>query len=325
MDFALLPPEINSGRMYAGAGASPMLDAAASWTAVAAQLAASATEVAAVISGLGETWRGPSAAAMTTAATRYQAWLAATATTAERAAGQAYRAAEAYETAVAAVVLPAAITGNRARLAALVASNVFGQNTAAIMAAEAEYAGMWAQDAAAMLAYQAASSQACTLPAFTAAPPVAAGELPWIEDTVDSLISDAPYDAPLELLSLFSVLWGVEPAASQLSAIASAATTAASTSTAAPTVAAGVAARISVGAGRAVGRLTVPPAWATPPAELRSAPPVVAPAAEPPRTTPLLLSLPAGAPHGGTPPKRERPQPEYGGLVRFIPRPPSGG
>ncbi len=31
MDFAILPPEINSGRMYAGPGAGPMLAAAAAW------------------------------------------------------------------------------------------------------------------------------------------------------------------------------------------------------------------------------------------------------------------------------------------------------
>ena len=31
MDFAILPPEINSGRMYAGPGSGPMLAAAAAW------------------------------------------------------------------------------------------------------------------------------------------------------------------------------------------------------------------------------------------------------------------------------------------------------
>ncbi|WP_142280753.1 PPE domain-containing protein, partial [Mycobacterium saskatchewanense] len=35
MDFAVLPPEVNSGRMYVGAGAGPLVTAAAAWDAVA--------------------------------------------------------------------------------------------------------------------------------------------------------------------------------------------------------------------------------------------------------------------------------------------------
>ena len=36
MDFASLPPEVNSGLMYAGPGSGPMLAAAAGWDASAA-------------------------------------------------------------------------------------------------------------------------------------------------------------------------------------------------------------------------------------------------------------------------------------------------
>ncbi|WP_264993301.1 PPE domain-containing protein, partial [Mycobacterium montefiorense] len=32
MDYGLLPPEINSARMYAGAHSGPMLAAAAAWS-----------------------------------------------------------------------------------------------------------------------------------------------------------------------------------------------------------------------------------------------------------------------------------------------------
>ena len=35
MDFAMLPPEVNSGRMYAGPGSGPMLAAAAAWDGLA--------------------------------------------------------------------------------------------------------------------------------------------------------------------------------------------------------------------------------------------------------------------------------------------------
>ncbi|MDT5256051.1 MAG: hypothetical protein QOD10_1131, partial [Mycobacterium sp.] len=38
-DFAAIPPEINSGRMYAGPGAESMMVAAAAWDGLAAELA----------------------------------------------------------------------------------------------------------------------------------------------------------------------------------------------------------------------------------------------------------------------------------------------
>jgi PPE-repeat protein len=60
------------------------------------------------------------------------------------------------------------IAANRALLLMLVATNFFGQNTAAIAATEAEYVGMWAQDAAAMYGYAGASSAASALSPFTA-------------------------------------------------------------------------------------------------------------------------------------------------------------
>ncbi|EUA36418.1 PPE family protein [Mycobacterium avium subsp. avium 2285 (R)] len=102
----------------------------------------------------------PSAAAMAAAAAPYVAWLSATSAQARTAAEQATAAASAFESAFAAVVPPAEIATNRARLAMLSASNVFGQNSAAIAAAEAEYGQMWAQDAAAMFGYASASAAA---------------------------------------------------------------------------------------------------------------------------------------------------------------------
>jgi len=38
MDFAFLPPEINSGRMYEGPGSGPLLAAAAAWDGIATEL-----------------------------------------------------------------------------------------------------------------------------------------------------------------------------------------------------------------------------------------------------------------------------------------------
>ena len=94
MDFAILQPEINSGRMYAGPGAGPMLAAAAAWDALATELHAAATTYGAVISGLtAGPWLGPAAAAMAAAAGPYVAWMRTTATQAEQTATQAKAAA----------------------------------------------------------------------------------------------------------------------------------------------------------------------------------------------------------------------------------------
>ena len=53
---------------------------------------------------------------------------------------------------------PATVGANRAQLVTLVASNLLGHNVPPIAAAEARYAEMWAQDAAAMFGYAASSS-----------------------------------------------------------------------------------------------------------------------------------------------------------------------
>jgi PPE-repeat protein len=61
------------------------------------------------------------------------------------------------------------IAVNRSLLMTLIATNIFGQNTPAIAATEAQYAQMWAQDATAMYGYAASSAAASTLTPF--APP----------------------------------------------------------------------------------------------------------------------------------------------------------
>jgi PPE-repeat protein len=170
MDYGALPPEINSARMYTGAGSEPMLAAAAAWDRLAAELRSTAAAYSSVISGLTAAWLGPSSATMAAAATPYAAWLTTTAAQAERTANQARAAAVAYETAFAATVPPAVIAANRAQLATLVATNIFGQNTAAIAATEAQYASMWAQDAAAMYSYAIQSAAASTVTPFDPPP-----------------------------------------------------------------------------------------------------------------------------------------------------------
>ena len=176
MDFALLPPEINSARMYNGAGSGPMLAAAAAWDGLAFELHSAATSYGSVVSGLSAgPWLGAASAAMTAAAGPYVAWMRSTATQAEQTAIQAKAAAAAYEATFAAMVPPPVIAANRTLLQALVATNLFGQNTPAIAATETLYAEMWAQDATAMYGYAGASASATTLPPFTPAPQTTTG------------------------------------------------------------------------------------------------------------------------------------------------------
>jgi PPE-repeat protein len=171
MDFAALPPEINSGRMYAGPGPGSLLAAASAWDGLAAELGSTAASYQSVITELtGGAWTGPSAASMAAAATPYVQWLTTTAAHAEQSATQAKAAAAAYESAFAMTVPPPVIATNRSLLAALIATNVVGQNTMAIAATEADYAEMWAQDATAMYGYAGSSAAASTLTPFPSPP-----------------------------------------------------------------------------------------------------------------------------------------------------------
>lgn len=168
MDFGMLPPEVNSARMYAGPGSESMLAAAAAWDAVAAEMGCAATSYESVVATLiAEPWLGSAAAAMAAAAAPYVTWLAATAALAEQTATQARTAAAAFEAAFVMTVPPPLIAANRIRLMSLVVTNILGQNSAAIAATQAEYAEMWAQDAAAMYSYEASSVAASTLKPFT--------------------------------------------------------------------------------------------------------------------------------------------------------------
>lgn len=164
LDFAALPPEINSARMYSGPGSGPMLAAAAAWNIMAAEMRSAAASYGSVVTELtGAGWLGPSSMSMLAAAAPYLAWLDGTAAQAEEVGSQAFAAATAYESAFAMTVPPPVIAANRAQLAMLVATNVFGQNTPAIAGTEAQYAEMWAQDAGAMNGYATASSTASQL------------------------------------------------------------------------------------------------------------------------------------------------------------------
>ncbi|VBA50699.1 putative PPE family protein PPE32 [Mycobacterium pseudokansasii] len=281
-DFAALPPEINSGRMYSGPGSGPLMAAAAAWDRLADDLETAATAYSSAALELASLrWRGQAADAMVAAVLPFVSWLSTTAVRAEQAAIQASAAAAAYEFAFALTVPPPVIAANRALLTALVSTNWFGQNSPAIATAEAHYAEMWVQDATAMHEYAGAAAIASVLTPFAPPPNVAnlsPAALPWNTllqywtTILDALaISEAfVYDAGgLTLNSLQFVgamLWS---SASNVEVPAAAAGAAAGASSAAAAwslsqVGAGPVA-ISAGLAVKIGPMSVPPGWTPPP------------------------------------------------------------
>lgn len=86
MDFAKLPPEVNSGLMYPGPGSGPIIAATASWDSLAAEVSSAAGDYGSVISDLTSgPLCGPASASMVAAAAPYLSWTNATAAQAEQA------------------------------------------------------------------------------------------------------------------------------------------------------------------------------------------------------------------------------------------------
>ncbi|OBJ01089.1 PPE family protein [Mycobacterium sp. 1465703.0] len=204
LDFAQLPPEINSALMYAGPGSAPLLAAAAAWEGLAIELRSAAAAYAAVMAGLTDgPWQGPAASAMLAAVAPQVAWLLGTGAKAEQAATQAVAAAGAYELAFAETVPPPVIAANRALLTELLATNFLGQNIPAIAATEAQYGEMWAQDAGAMYGYAGESAAASTLPPFEPAEPATnpAGPVRQAAAVTQAAGSESAQDALPQTLS----------------------------------------------------------------------------------------------------------------------------
>lgn len=187
--------------MYAGAGAAPLLAAAGAWNGIASELTATAASFESVVTRLtSEQWLGPASLSMVAAAQPQIEWLSYAADCSALAAAQAMASVAAYETAFAMTVPPAAVAANRAQLAYLTATNVFGQNVPAIAATEARYGEMWAQDAAAMYRYAASSSVAGRLNPLTSPAEVTNPAGIGNQMSLGSVVSTGP-DAVMSLAS----------------------------------------------------------------------------------------------------------------------------
>ncbi len=184
MNFATLPPEINSGRMCAGPGSGSMTKAAAAWDKLAARLYARLADYRSVTSKLAAAWQN--------AATPYIEWLDATAARAAHAATQAKTAASAFESALAAVVPPPVIEANRAQRISLASTNCLGQLSPAIADVEAEYDRMWVRGAAAMNAYAGASADAAIVTPFSSPAATAVTSAPEMMSAGHQVVSAIP-------------------------------------------------------------------------------------------------------------------------------------
>ncbi len=160
MDFATRAPEINSGLMYSGPGAGPMIQAATAWDRLAVRLSTAAADYRSVTAKLAA-GRGVAP---------YLGWLDTLAARAHQAATQLAAAAGAHQSACTAMVPPPAIADNRARRRSLATGNCLGLSGPAIADADAEYERMWARDAGAMYAYARASAEAAAVTPFASPP-----------------------------------------------------------------------------------------------------------------------------------------------------------
>ena len=76
VDYGLLPPEINSARIYAGPGAESLVAAAAAWAGLAADLQDSVAGHRSVITTLTSgPWTGPAAASALASVSPFITWL----------------------------------------------------------------------------------------------------------------------------------------------------------------------------------------------------------------------------------------------------------
>jgi PPE-repeat protein len=151
-----MPPELNTARLMVGAGAAPMLQAAAGWEALAISLETQADELAASLAALTSAWSGTASERAVAATMPMIAWLRAVSAQAMKRSLQSVAQANSYEQAMATTPPIPEIEQNHVTNAVLNATNFFGINTVPIAVNEFDYfVRMWNQAAGAMDVYQA--------------------------------------------------------------------------------------------------------------------------------------------------------------------------
>lgn len=156
MFWHAMPPEFNTARLMAGAGAAPMLQAAAGWEALAISLETQADELAASLAALTSVWSGSASERVVAATMPMIAWLRTVSAQAQKRALQATAQANSYSQAMATTPPLPEIEQNHITHGVLEATNFLGINTVPIGINEFDYfVRMWNQAAGAMDLYQA--------------------------------------------------------------------------------------------------------------------------------------------------------------------------
>ncbi|MCF6388876.1 PPE family protein [Mycobacterium sp. MBM] len=156
MLYAALPPEVNTGRLMAGAGAAPMYQAAAAWEMLAISMETQAEELSASLASLAGSWQGGASERAVQATMPMVVWLRTSALQAQKRAMQAIAQANSYLLAMAVTPPLVEIEMNHVTHAVLEATNFLGVNAVPIGINEFDYfVRMWTQAAGAMHGYQA--------------------------------------------------------------------------------------------------------------------------------------------------------------------------
>lgn len=345
MFFEFLPPEINSGRMYAGAGSSSLQEAAMAWQNLAVELEQYSVSSQAIVADLDAVWDGPSSVAMRDSIAPHIAWMQQASQDASDMATRIHTVIGAYHIAHSAVVPPAVITANRTHTSLLIATNFFGQNTPAIAANEAAYVGMWAQDATAMNQYAATSIMATTkLPTFgqLAASPsptniitqiinaLLGGTPIWgignnalLGQYLQSAIGGSVFFAPTEVLSMLIPLLATQAVATEAAAALNSVSSAIATTGEATATGGSVRAAIGI-ANRVNTPLapSVPPNWAQSSGDKSDVD--ISPSKEPtPVSLPPAIPIPPAIPvimmGRSDQDRKHKPDPEYGQVSKVVP------
>jgi PPE-repeat protein len=184
MFYGALPPEVNTGRLMAGAGEAPMYQAAAAWEMLAISLETQAEELAGSLAALTGTWQGAASEQAVNSTTPMVVWLRTTALQAQKRAMQAIAQANAYMAAMVTTPPIPEIEMNHVTHGVLEATNFLGVNAVPIGVNESDYfVRMWNQAAFAMEAYQAETTMNTV---FEPIPPMTPIVVPGVGESASS-------------------------------------------------------------------------------------------------------------------------------------------
>ncbi|WP_269089171.1 PPE domain-containing protein, partial [Mycobacterium avium] len=124
-----LPPEVNTGRLIAGAMAEPYVQAQAAWQALAADFTAAMSMLTAEIATVSTLWQGMAAQQAQAAFAPYLAWMDSIVAMAQQRAAAAGAQAAAYSTAVVTTPTLAELAENHVTHFILEMTNFLGMNT----------------------------------------------------------------------------------------------------------------------------------------------------------------------------------------------------